>query len=259
MRQRITAVSIKTKKPAKGIKWDHYCELMKNSQINRNLPITMKLTKKSFLAMLTRFRTVYVKPNQGAFGVGVMQVQRIEHGKSRIYRVHLGSQQKRFQSIENAYDYVLANRVNTDYLVQQGIDLLQWNKRPFDLRLMITKQKDTTWRNEGFVGRAAHPKKIVTNIRSGGTAVSIEHLLAPYTNRATQQKIIRKLNILGARICKQLEKNYPGIQLFGIDMGMDKNLKPWVIEVNTRPEKICWKCMRKLYKKTAQSNLKKAK
>lgn len=143
----------------------------------------------------------------------------------------------------------MENRVNKDYLVQQGIDLLQWNKRPFDLRLMIRKQSDNTWRNAGFVGRAAHPKKIVTNIRSGGTAVSIEDLLAPYTNYTSKRKIIRRLNQLGSRICERLEKKYPGIRLFGIDIGMDRDLKPWVIEVNTRPEKICWKCMRKLYKK----------
>jgi hypothetical protein len=114
---------------------------------------------------------------------------------------------------------------------------------------MITRQRDTTWRNVGFVGRAAHPKKVITNIRCGGTAISIDDLLAPYTNRISKKKVVLKLNRLGSRICQQLEKNYPGIRLFGIDVGMDQNLKPWVIEVNTRPEKICWKCMRKLYKK----------
>lgn len=249
MRQSHAAVPIKPKKPAKGIKWDHHRELMKNSQINKYLPATMKLNKQSFITMLTRYKTVYLKPNQGALGEGVMQVRKIEHEKQPFFRVHVGTGQTKFQSMEKAYDFVLAKRVNTDYLVQQGIDLLRWNKRPFDLRLMITKQKDNTWRNKGFVGRAAQPRKIVTNIRSGGTAVSIEDLLAPYTNPNSQKKVILKLNQLGNRICKQLEKSYPGIQLFGVDIGMDQNLKPWVIEVNTRPEKICWKCMRKLYKK----------
>jgi hypothetical protein len=251
MRPRVPTVRIKVKKPAKGIKWEHHRELMKTGNIRMHLPATMKLNKQSFITMLTRYETVYLKPNQGAFGVGVMQVRKMEHKKNPSYRVHVGTQQKRFQSIHKAYDFVMANRVNSDYLVQQGIDLLLWKKRPFDLRLMIAKQKDATWRNEGFLGRAAHPKKIVTNIRSGGTALAIEDLLSPYTNRITQKSIIRKLNTLGSRICRQLQKNYPGIQLFGIDMGIDRSLKPWVIEVNTRPEKICWKCMRKLYKKNA--------
>jgi hypothetical protein len=248
MKQSHAAVSSKPNKPAKGIKWEHHRELMKNSTISGHLPATMKLNRQSLFSMLSRYKTVYLKPNQGAFGVGVMQVRKIGYEN---FRVHVGSLQKKFRSLDEVYAFVLANRINNDYLVQQGIDLLRWNKRPFDLRLMITKQSGNTWRNEGFVGRAAHPKKIVTNIRSGGTALSIEDLLAPYTNQISKKKVISKLNRLGSRICHQLEKNYPGIRLFGIDVGMDQNLKPWVIEVNTRPEKICWKCMRKLYKKNA--------
>jgi len=248
MKERQTAAPASKPKPAKGIKWHHYCELNHDSRINKHLPATMKLNKQSLSDMLSRYSSVFLKPNRGAFGVGVMQVQKIDRQKQHRFRVRIGTKQKNFNTVNQVFAFVLANRVNEDYLVQQGIDLLRWNNHPFDLRLMIRKQSNGTWRNEGFVGRAAHPKKIVTNIRSGGTAVSIEDLLAPYTNQATKKTNIRKLNLLGTRICKRLEHKYPGIQLFGIDLGMDQSLKPWVIEVNTRPEKICWDCIRKLYK-----------
>ncbi|WP_369009673.1 YheC/YheD family protein, partial [Lysinibacillus sp. GbtcB16] len=84
----------------------------------------MKLNKQSFSSMLSRHKTVYLKPNQGAFGVGVMQVRQIEDKKKPYFRVHMETQQKEFQTIRAAYAFVLAKRVNTDYLVQQGIDLL---------------------------------------------------------------------------------------------------------------------------------------
>lgn len=239
----------KTTIPAKGIKWDHYVELKNDRTIREHLPETMKLNESSLFSMLSRYGTVYVKPNRGAFGEGVMRVQKRGHEKQRFFRVHKGIHQKTFESEDGLYAFVLVNKVRQDYLVQQGIDLLRWNKRPFDLRLMMSKQNDNRWLNEGFVGRVAHPKKIVTNIRSGGTAVSIDDLLAPYTNESGRSKAINRLNQLGTRVCERLEKNYPGIRLFGIDIGMDQDLKPWIIEVNTRPEKICWKCMNKLYKK----------
>ncbi|WP_248924473.1 YheC/YheD family protein [Paenibacillus hamazuiensis] len=240
-------------KPAKGIKWEHYRELWKNRHIRGYLPETMKLSKAAFVSMLSRHKTVYAKPNQGAFGIGVMQISRLGPENQPSYRVRFGTRQKTFRTVEETYDFVLSRRVKSDYVVQQGIELLTWNHRPFDLRLMMTKQSRSPWQNEGFVGRAAHPRKIVTNIRSGGTAISIEDLLAPYADSAGKQKIIARLNALGRRICEQLEGGYPGIRLFGIDMGLDRRLKPWVIEVNTRPEKICWKCMRKLYRKNRRS------
>ncbi|MCE5171446.1 YheC/YheD family protein [Paenibacillus profundus] len=240
--------------PARTIKWDHYRELKNDSTIKRHLPATMKLNKQSLFSMLSEYTSVYLKPNRGAFGVGVIKVQKMVHKKQPRFLVHEGSRQKTFYSRNQVYAFVLANMVNKDYLVQQGIDLLRWNERPFDLRLMIKKQSDNTWLNEGFVGRVAHPKKIVTNIRSGGTAVSIDDLLAPYTNVTSKIETKKKLNLLGEQICELLEKKYPGIQLFGVDLGLDQNLKPWIIEVNNRPEKICWKCMLDLYKKSSESS-----
>lgn len=240
-------------KPAKGIKWDHYVELKKDSKLISHIPDTMKLNKRNLLGMLSNYKEVYLKPNVGAFGIGIMRVHTIADGKKSAFVVHSGSRQKKLFSNDQLYAYVMEHRVRPDYLVQQAINLLQWKKRPFDVRLMMAKQRNNIWRNKGFVGRAAHPKKIVTNIRSGGTAVSIDDLLDPYTDRETKTKTIKKINELGRRVCERLEPKYKGIRLFGIDVGLDQKLKPWLIEANTRPEKICWKCLRKLYNKTSAS------
>lgn len=240
-------------KPAKGIKWDHYMELKKDSKLMSHIPDTMKLNKRNLISMLSKYKKVYLKPNVGAFGIGIMRVDSITEGKKPVFVVHSGSRQKKLFSNDQLYAYVRENRVRPDYLVQQAINLLHWKKRPFDVRLMMAKQRNNIWLNKGFVGRAAHPKKIVTNIRSGGTAVSIDDLLEPHTNRGTKTKIMKKLNELGRRVCERLEPKYTGIRLFGIDVGLDHKLKPWLIEANTRPEKICWKCLRKLYDKTSNS------
>ncbi|MBB3109587.1 glutathione synthase/RimK-type ligase-like ATP-grasp enzyme [Paenibacillus phyllosphaerae] len=98
---------------------------------------------------------------------------------------------------------------------------------------MMRKQHSGNWFNEGFVGRAAQPGKIVTNIRSGGTALSIDDLIRPYVNERSKRKIIASLNQLGQSVSDKLERLYPGIFLFGIDIGLDQNMKPWIIEVNT--------------------------
>lgn len=236
----------------KGIKWDHYRELKKYPKLQKALPETMKLNKQTFFRMLLKHKTVFIKPNQGAFGRGVMKVQRLVHEKRVTYRVHSGMTRKTVQTKEDLCGFICSQKKKEDYLVQQGIDLLRWHNRPFDLRLMMRKQPGGDWRNEGFVGRAAKPGKIVTNIRSGGTALSIEDLIRPHVNAPGKRKIIADLNQLGRYVSEKLERLYPGISLFGIDIGLDQKMRPWIIEVNTRPEKICWKCLRKLQQKNKQ-------
>jgi DNA-directed RNA polymerase subunit N (RpoN/RPB10) len=256
MNRRLDKTEYIPKSIPKGIKWDHYRELMKYRKLQEALPETMKLNKQTCFRMLLKHKTVFIKPNQGAFGKGVMKVQRFVHEKKVYYRVHSGMVRKVFQTKEDLCRFICSHKKKEDYLVQQGIDLLRWHNRPFDLRLMMRRQHGGKWHNEGFVGRVAKPGKIVTNIRSGGTALSIEDLIRPHVNDPGRRKTITVLNQLGRSVSEKLERLYPGIFLFGIDIGLDQKMKPWIIEVNTRPEKICWKCMRKLYQKNKSQSQK---
>jgi len=235
----------------KGPKWEHHLALMKDHELRGHLPETLRLDKDSLSFMLSLYPTIYVKPNQGAFGEGVMKVSKsMDSSGSEQFHVHHGTKQHTFHSEEQLYPFILAKKTSKKYIVQQGIDLMKWEDRPFDLRIMVRKQEDDSWKNEGILGRVAQPNKIVTNIRSGGSSMSIEKLLSSHTNWVSLRNLKEQLNRISARTSEVIETRHPGVKMLGIDIGIDQQLKPWIIEVNMKPEKICWDCIEKLYQES---------
>jgi len=154
------------------------------------------------------------------------------------FRYQIGRAKRTFSNYESFYESILKEMKQEPYFVQQGIPLLQYKGRTFDFRIMIQKDANGTWIVSGTVGRVAHPAKIVTNGSQGGTIYPVDHLLAPHTSAARRKELFRKIRWLGIAGTRQLQRRYPGIREIGMDIAVDRNLKPWILEANTVPD-IC--------------------
>ena len=124
-----------------------------------------------------------------AWGRGVIKVEKIKIKKSKPpFRYQIGRKNFHFhhftdfiEALELTISKKMKNRNTNDrkYIIQQGIHLLKYNDRIFDLRLMVQKSPEKHFEVTGILGRLAHPKRIVTNFHSKGEIYSIEHLLQP--------------------------------------------------------------------------------
>ncbi len=192
------------------------------------------MTKNTLSTMLNHYKVVYIKPNVGTYGGGVMKVEHKSGSLPYVYQN--GLKIRRFASKDKLYADLSKIKGKRPYLVQKGIDLRTWNGRIFDLRVMVQRSPSAKWKTTGIIGRAANPRKVVTNYHNGGSLVSFENLLAPYTTKLERLKLERKLRYLGIYVAKRMVRNFPGIRSIGLDIGLDKKLHPWIIEVNTRPD-----------------------
>ncbi|MBP1936177.1 YheC/YheD family protein [Paenibacillus sediminis] len=239
-------------------KWLKTKTLLKHKHIREYVPKTRRMSKEELLSMLEQFAMVYLKPTIGTQGKGVMRVEQLSASNNTKFRYQSGIQTKSLRNYNSLYQTINKHKLKPSYLVQQGIELLTYKNRRFDVRVMVQKNPKKVWESTGIIGRLAHPKKIVTNYHSGGTPLPLETLLQPYLIADQITEYLKILNHLGVEIALSLEKKYPGINSIGVDIGIDKNFKPWILEVNTRPDVYIFKelkdkrTFRKIYRYAKQ-------
>ncbi|NBC68434.1 YheC/YheD family protein [Paenibacillus sacheonensis] len=216
-------------------KWRKTAALTKTRALSRYVPETQRMNKTSLFDCLKRYGMVYIKPEFGSFGNGVMRVERLESG----YRFQLGKTIRTFAQYGPMYQSLVRQTGGKRYLVQKGIRLLEHDGRKFDIRVMVQLSPSRTWETTGIIGRVAAKGKIVTNYHSGGKIVSATRLLKAYSSQP-ESKLLA-LAKLGVQAGQAMQSAFPGIHVIGLDIAMDETMHPWILEVNTCPDPYIFK------------------
>lgn len=226
-------------------KWEKTKVLLLSEPLMERIPDTRRWSAVKLNAMLNEYGMVYVKPDQGTFGLGVVRVEKLSDD---TYRYQSGSKVHRFATFD-AMSESLQKRIGVRrYLIQKGISLLTYKGLRFDIRVMVQQNPRHDWETTGIIGRVSHPDKIVTNYHSGGVPMAFERLMHPHMMQDQSILALKsRLETLGTDVARQLHSHYPGLKEIGIDVALDAAFEPWILEVNTLPDPFIF---RKLEDKT---------
>jgi hypothetical protein len=216
-------------------KWLKTAALRQNPALKSRIPQTRKFTRANLSHMLHQYRMLYIKPRRGAKGIGVMRAEFDMVRGRKHYRLLTNRQSRTYRRFSSFYA-AIRKAARRPYLLQKGIRLLTRHEHPFDFRVMVQKNARNRWEATGIVGRVAPPGNIVTNGSQGGRSFPAETLLKPYAGKKRTRKLLRRLRRLGVQSAEQMEKRFSGLKEIGLDVGLDRHLVPWIIEVNTRPD-----------------------
>lgn len=214
-------------------KWIKTKVLLGSKEVRPYMLDTQKFSKANLKEMMDSYSMVYVKPEIGTFGNGVIRAEHLKKGK---YTYQANTKLKTFQDYESFHRSLQKATKKKSYLIQKGIHLVKYNKQRFDIRVMVQLSPKGVWETTGLIGRVAQPGKIVTNYHNGGKLHEIKKLLSAHLSADDTEKMIGTLKKLGVNTAKHLHKKYPGFRQIGLDVGFDRTRTPRIIEVNTNPD-----------------------
>ncbi|GAX91792.1 YheC/YheD family protein [Effusibacillus lacus] len=206
------------------------------------LPATIQhVDLKKTEPFLKKHNPVYFKPVNGTKGLGIIKLVRLIDGRY-MYQVR-GKNGIQFHGIKKSTRHVL-NRLDRrlkrrPFIVQEGLQLKTYEGRPFDIRVLMQKDHTGKWRRTKMYCRVAQEGDFISNLSTGGDAVSVPNVLQKIcTNQEEIRSYKKKIDKLVKLVPVVLEKA-SGMQLgeLGLDIGIDAKGWVWLIEVNSKPWK----------------------
>ncbi|WP_149094365.1 YheC/YheD family protein [Paenibacillus terrae] len=206
-------------------------EMLQHPVLRPHLPETHWFTDSRTSRMLNTYSSVFIKPNHGSGGSGIIRVKRLKKG----YEVRRGSSRRIVGSrfvLRAIKSYQKSRHM---YLVQKGLRLAKYHGSIFDTRIYLQKP-GRKWVISGTAARVAAPHKYVTNYLKGGHAVSLHRVLFSLFkhNRTKADAYFREISKLSVIIAKTINKRHP-VRELGVDIAIDKKGRILIIEANSHP------------------------
>jgi len=223
-------------------KWHLFQWLSSSKSTRRHIPETRKYTSSMpLLPLLKRHPVLYLKPEEGKAGMGIMRIRRTG-GSQPAYILTIqqkrSSESRRFESLAAMRQHLNAMIGGEDYIVQQGVPLATLNDSPFDLRVLVQKDGQGKWALTGIGARVAGESSITTHVPRGGSIRKPSKLLQACFGPVRTKMILARAGRASVSIARQIERS-SGHMLgeMSMDLGVDRKGKLWFFEANSRPMK----------------------
>ncbi|PTM59017.1 YheC/D-like protein [Desmospora activa DSM 45169] len=173
-----------------------YGVMSRDSRLNRHLPQTRQLRESELRSMLKRYSTLFIKPDKGSGGHGIIRVRRLSESKMKV-------EWGRNRSVVHpkALTPMLCEITNPShrYLIQQGVSLSRVNGRAFDIRVFMQKPKNR-WVVSGKVVRVASRGRFLTNYHQGAKPAPVPQVLHQLYRGEKAAKMMQKIDSLSCFI-----------------------------------------------------------
>ena len=203
------------------------------------LPETASLTENTLREMINRYPVLFLKPIHGSQGRNIIKLSSQNNGL--LAELSTGSIKERgieFSGFQPFFQWLQPFLKKRTYLVQQGIPLIKYKNNQLDFRILCQRNSHNSWKATSGVARVSANDQFVANIARGGQMIKPLRVLTSLSNRENAMQQLSLMKELAIEIASIISQKSDGlVGELGIDIGLDENGKPWIIEVNSKPSK----------------------
>ncbi|MEB6380380.1 YheC/YheD family protein [Leclercia adecarboxylata] len=185
-----------------------------------------------FTGAVTSFEKFVVKPMRGSRGNQVSYFERTSKG----FNVnHSGTTSTlNMADLAGFYNEHISSK---QYLLQNYIESRSRHGLPFDIRIHVRRGYGARWRLVKMYARIGAGDSIVSNISAGGSIAAANTFLRTQFGEVKGRQILSELKELANTFPDKFQSLYPEfmIDALGIDIGIDRDGKLWIFEINSFP------------------------
>jgi len=216
--------------------------LKKDESLVRYLPESHSLRNYTMLkSMCSRYTNVFLKPVRGSLGKGIIRITHLDSTNYQVmYATSAGTRRQQFTSLVKLFSTISAKMKTVRYQIQQGLQLIEIQKRPVDFRALVQKNASGKWTITSIVARTAGNHHFVSNLARGGTLSTVGEAVAKSNLQAgvSRQEAAQRLQQAALNIARGVDTQIPAhFGELGIDLAMDTAGRVWLLEVNSKPSK----------------------
>ncbi|MBN6188912.1 YheC/YheD family protein [Aneurinibacillus sp. BA2021] len=199
---------------------------------------TVSGTPDNIRKMMKAHRALFIKPNSGSIGVGIMRLVRASGGWRLSYAVREeGRKRWKHTRFTGALPAHLLRKLQTRrFHIQEELPLATFRGRRFDLRVTVQKDATGEWQVAGMVGKVAPSGRFLSNVGQGGKVYRLAVLLEEYPDLQTG-RVKQAVEAFALRVARHLETVLPELADIGLDIGLTREGKPLFIECNGRDQR----------------------
>lgn len=183
--------------------------------------------------MLSRYNTVFFKPIDGSGGAKIVKITK----QAGQFTAKHQTTAKVFATEQALFKWMNTFAGTRSFILQKGITLAKSNGKPFDIRVMVQKTKDGSWKATALFCKVGRSNKVTTNYNQGGSIQFIDSTLkgAGFED-ASRTAIKAELRQLGLHVADVFSRRSTNFKELGLDVAIDTGGRLWILEVNTRPQ-----------------------
>ncbi|PAK48868.1 YheC/YheD family protein [Paenibacillus sp. 7541] len=199
------------------------------------LPHTVRATPMSIREMIHQHGDLVLKPCSGSVGIAIMRL-RASSGKYYLTYSRSAPSAKGWRTVRvsaaKLHPLIHRRISRAAFLVQERIQLAEYEGRPFDIRVTVQRGGSGEWEVTGMFAKTSPPRTFVSNIAQGGSAHLVPDILAKSLPYIPTALMLERLVQFALHTAHTLSRHIPFAADFGLDIGVTPDGKLYFIECN---------------------------